>query len=157
MSQEQVEIVRRCWAGLEEDPPKLWLEFFDDEVELRNPPEFPLQGPFRGHEEVRKWAAEVWEVISELHHEIEEIIEAPDGEIVVSVQRTKGRMRHTQLPSNVQWATVWTSERERSCAVKASCAGQKRLRRLAWAVKEASASREKEKRQRSYRFPCKAK
>ena len=108
MSQEQVEIVRRCWAGLEEDPPKLWLEFFDDEVELRNPPEFPLQGPFRGHEGVRKWAAEVWEVISELHHEIEEIIEAPDGETVVSVQRTQGRMRHTQLPSNVQWATVWT-------------------------------------------------
>ena len=108
MSEENVEIVRRCFAGLEEDPPKVWLEFFDEEVELRNPPEFPLQGPFHGHDGVRNWAAEVWEVISGLHHEIEEIIEATDGQTVVSVQRMQGRMRHTQLPANLQWATVWT-------------------------------------------------
>jgi ketosteroid isomerase-like protein len=107
MSQENVEIVRKCWAGLEQDPPNLWLEFFDEEVELRNPPEFPLQGPFHGHDGVRKWAAEVWEVVTGLHHEIEEIIEGPDGETIVSVQRTQGRMRHTELPTNLQWASVW--------------------------------------------------
>jgi ketosteroid isomerase-like protein len=90
MSEKHVEIVRRCWASLEEDPPKVPLEFFDEEVELRNPPEFPVRGPFRGHDGVREWAAEVWKVISGLHHEIEEIIEAGDGETVVSVQRTQG-------------------------------------------------------------------
>ena len=103
-----MEIVRRCWAGLEEEPPRLYLEFFDEDVEIRNPPEFPLQGPFRGHEGLRQWAAEVWEVIDGLHHEIEEIIEARDGETIVSVQRTQGRMRRTQLPADIQWATVWT-------------------------------------------------
>ena len=108
MSREQVEIVRRCWASLEEDPPRIPLELFDQEVEVRNPPEFPLQGPFRGHEGIQKWAEEVWEVITGLHHEIEEIIEAADGETVVSVQRTQGRMRHTELPTDLQWATVWT-------------------------------------------------
>jgi ketosteroid isomerase-like protein len=108
MSPSRVEIVRRCWEGLEEDPPRLWLEFFDEEVELRNPPEFPLQGPFHGHDGVRKWAAEVWEVITGLHHELEEIIEGGDGETIVSVQRTQGRMRHTELPTNIEWATVWT-------------------------------------------------
>jgi ketosteroid isomerase-like protein len=108
MSQENVEIVRRCWAGLEESPPVVHLQFFDEEVELKNPPEFPLRGPFHGHDGVRRWATEIWEVITDLHHEIEEIIEAPNGETVVSVQRTQGRMRHTGLPSNVLWATVWT-------------------------------------------------
>lgn len=108
MSQENVEIVRLCWAGLEEDPPRLYLEHFDEDVELRNPPEFPLQGPFCGHDGLRQWAAQVWEVIDGLHHEIEEIIEAPDGETIVSVQRTQGRMRHTQLPADYRWATLWT-------------------------------------------------
>lgn len=108
MSQEQVEIVRRCWEGLGEDPPRLQLEFFDDEVEISNPSEFPVRGPFRGHDGVRQWATEVWEVFSPLHFEVEEIIEAGDGETVVSVQRTQGRMRHTQLGTNVQWAGIWT-------------------------------------------------
>jgi ketosteroid isomerase-like protein len=108
MPEENVEIVRRCFAGLEEDPPDVPLQFFDEEVELKNPPEFPLRGPFHGHDGVRRWATEIWEVITDLHHEIEEIIEAPDGETVVSVQRTLGTMRHTQLPSDVRWATVWT-------------------------------------------------
>lgn len=108
MSQEHVEIVRRCWAGLEEDPPNVPLQFFDEQVELRNPPEFPVRGPFCGHDGVRQWATEIWEVVADLHHEIEEIIEAADGETVVSVQRTQGRMTHTQLATNLRWAAVWT-------------------------------------------------
>ena len=74
----------------------LHLEFFDSEIELRNPSEFPLRGPFRGHDGVRKWAREIWEVFTDLHNEIEEIVEV-DDETVVSVQRTHARMRH-QLP-----------------------------------------------------------
>ena len=53
MAEEKVEIVRQCWAGLEESPIDLHLEFFDSEIELRNPSEFPLRGPFRGHDGVR--------------------------------------------------------------------------------------------------------
>jgi len=30
------------------------------------------------------------------------------GETVVSVQRTQGRMRHTDMKTNVQWPTTWT-------------------------------------------------
>ena len=84
----------------------LHLEFFDSEIELRNPSEFPLRGPFRGHDGVRKWAREIWEVFTDLHNEIEEIVEV-DDETVVSVQRTHARMRHTQLPADTEWATVW--------------------------------------------------
>ena len=76
--------------------------------QIRNPAEFPAANEYHGHDGVRQWAAEVWEVFSEVRHELEEIIEADDGETVVSVQRTQGLMRHTKLPWDVLWAAVWT-------------------------------------------------
>src|SRR5687767_6287406 len=67
MPEEHVEIVRRFWAALNEDPPRLPLEFVDESTEIRNPPEFPLKGPFRGREGARVWMQEVWEILTGLH------------------------------------------------------------------------------------------
>lgn len=100
------EITRLNWEGLEQEPQDLHLEFFDHSVEVVNPPEFPITGPFRGHEGVRRWATEIWEVISDLHTEIEEQVE-PDPDTVVDIVRTRGRMRHTELPVDFPWAAVW--------------------------------------------------
>ena len=108
MSQENVEVVRRFWAALNEDPPRLLLEVLDDEAEITNPSEFPLQGPFRGHEGARIWFRESWEVFSGLHHELEEVIEVGEGATVISVQRVQGRTRHMRLETNLRWAAVWT-------------------------------------------------
>ena len=94
MSQENVEIVRHFWAALNEDPPRLLLEVLDDEAEITNPSEFPLQGPFRGHEGARIWFRESWEVFTGLHHELEEVIDVGEGATVISVQRIQGRTRH---------------------------------------------------------------
>jgi ketosteroid isomerase-like protein len=120
MPQDNVEIVRTLWSVLERDREMPWppasreeldrllrLDLFHDDVELRNPPEFPVPDDYHGHEGVRQWATEVWEVFGELHHEVEEIIEAPDGETLVSVQRTQGRMRHTGIETDLEWAAVW--------------------------------------------------
>jgi ketosteroid isomerase-like protein len=100
--------VRRFWAALDERPPRLLLEALDEEAEISNPPEFPLQGPFRGHEGARLWLRESWEVFTGLHHELEEVIDVGDGETVVSVQRVQGRTRHMELETNLRWAAVWT-------------------------------------------------
>jgi ketosteroid isomerase-like protein len=120
MPQENLEIVRALWAALERGPDAPWppprdefdrqlrLDLIDEEIELRNPAEFPVADEYHGHDGVRQWATEVWEVFSELHHELEELIEAEDGETVVSVQRTQGRMRHTGLDVDLPWAAVWT-------------------------------------------------
>ena len=108
MSQENVETVRRLWEALNEDPPRLLVEAFDEEVEIRNPSEFPLRGPFRGHEGARVWARESWEVFSGVHHELEQVIDVGDGATVVSVQRAQGRTRHMQLDTNMQWGSVFT-------------------------------------------------
>jgi ketosteroid isomerase-like protein len=90
MSHENVEIVRRLWADLETENSEASIHLLDEAVEIWNAPEFPITGPYRGRDGVRQWAAEQWEVFSGLHHEIEEIIEAPDGETLVSVQRNAG-------------------------------------------------------------------
>jgi ketosteroid isomerase-like protein len=63
---------------------------------------------YRGHDGVRKWATDVWEVFSEFHNEVEEVIEVGDGETVVTLVRTTGRMRHTGLEAKLKWAVVWT-------------------------------------------------
>jgi ketosteroid isomerase-like protein len=110
MAEEDVEVVRQLFAALEREDINRQLDLCDEQMELRNPAEFPVRGPYRGHDGVRQWATEVWEVFTDLHFEVEEIIEAADGETIVSVQRTVGRMRHTQIPTDDRWATVWTWE-----------------------------------------------
>ena len=121
MSQQNVEIVRLMWAGLERDagmpwPPdgpdeldrRLRLDLCDQRIEIRNPPEFPVGTVFHGHDGVRQWGVEIWEVFDGLHNELVELIEAGDGETVISVQRTQARMRYTGLEVDLPWAVVWT-------------------------------------------------
>ena len=103
---ENVAIVRALWAGLERgDVP---LDLCDQQIELRTAAEIPVADEYRGHDGVRKWATDVWEVFSEFHNEVEEVIEVGDGETVVTLVRTTGRMRHTGLEAKLKWAVVWT-------------------------------------------------
>jgi ketosteroid isomerase-like protein len=120
LTADNLDIVRALWATLERDPGAPWpppreeldrrlrLDLVDERIELRNPAEFPVADEYHGHEGLRRWATEVWEVLGEVHHELVELREAEDGETVVSVQRTQGRMRHTGLKVDLEWATVWT-------------------------------------------------
>ena len=107
MSTENAEIVHRWWAGFNEDglPP---LELCDEQVEIRNPDEFLFTGPYHGHEGVRRWAFDVYEVLEDARVEPEEIVEVGDGQVVVAVLCQTGRWKYTQLASNVRWAAVIT-------------------------------------------------
>jgi ketosteroid isomerase-like protein len=116
----KAEIVRAIWAGLEIEPGlelesmdpeeldrRLMIEIFEEDVEIRNVEQSATASGYRGHAGVRKWAIEVWEVFSEVRHEVLEVAEAPDGESVVTVQLTSGRMRHSGLEVEYRWAGVW--------------------------------------------------
>ncbi len=107
MWEENVEVVRLWWTGFNEDrmPP---LELCDERIEIGMLREFPVQGPYHGHDGVRRWVQDMFEVIDEPRVELVEIIDAEDGETVVTEQRALGRMRHTQLEADYRWATVWT-------------------------------------------------
>ena len=107
MSEEDVEVLRLWWTGFNEHrmPP---LELCDERIEIGLLSEFPVQGPYHGHDGVRRWVQDMFEVIDEPCIELVEIIDAEDDETVVTVQRALGRMRHTQLETDYRWVTVWT-------------------------------------------------
>jgi hypothetical protein len=100
MSQENVEIVRRWWEGFNEDgfPPP---ELCDPQLEVRIPSKFPFTGIYHGHEGVRKWASEVFDVIEEHRVDIEDVVQAPHDETVVIALRSKGRSKQMQIEMNV--------------------------------------------------------
>ena len=57
MSQEDVEIVRRWFEGLNLGKPS--PELCDSQIEIRNWAESPAPGPYRGHEGLQRWWKEV--------------------------------------------------------------------------------------------------
>jgi ketosteroid isomerase-like protein len=106
MSQENVEVVALWIRRLSErgEPPR---ELCDDEIEIRNVAGLPLPGPYRGYDGARQWASDIFEVIEGSRVELEESIEANDGETVVTMQRLLGRARHSQIEIDYPWAAVW--------------------------------------------------
>jgi ketosteroid isomerase-like protein len=106
MSQENGEFVRRWWTGFNEVglPP---LALCDAQVEIRIPDEFPFTGIYRGHEGVRHWVAEVFDVIEDHQVAIEGVFQAPDPEAVVMALRSTGRSKEMQIEMDVPWAALW--------------------------------------------------
>jgi ketosteroid isomerase-like protein len=105
-SQENVEVARALWAGLERR--NVRLDLCGEQIELRTAAEIPVADEYRGHDGVRQWVTDVWEVFSEFHNEVEEVIAGEDGETVVTVVRTNGQMRHTGLELHLRWAVAFT-------------------------------------------------
>ena len=101
-----MEIVRRWWAGFNEDglPP---FDLCDERIEIRNPTDFPSQEVFRGHDGVRRWRAEVFGVVENVRVEVDDLIEAPDGETVVMALRMLVRLERFEMDHEMQWAAVW--------------------------------------------------
>ena len=106
MPETNAEIVRRWWDGFNSQgiPP---LELCDARVEIRNPASFPLADVYVGHEGVRQWAEEVWDVIENHHVEIDEIRDGGDSETVVMALRSVGRLRAMDFELDTPWAAVW--------------------------------------------------
>ena len=108
MSRENVEIVRRWWAGFNEDgmPP---LALCDEGIESRNPPDFPVRGLFQGHDGVRRWRDQVFDIFDNAQVEADDIVEVPgDGETVLMLLRVTGTASYTGIKVDYEWAAIWT-------------------------------------------------
>ena len=103
MSQENVELVRRWLDGVSRG--ELSLELCDPEIQIENIAEFPITGPYRGHDGVRRWWEDIAEAFSEVRFELEELIDVEDGR-VLSTQRMVGRFRNTDIPVDTPWASL---------------------------------------------------
>jgi ketosteroid isomerase-like protein len=106
MSQENVDLVRRSWRAVSSDG-ELPFELYDADLLIQNMPEFPIQGPYDGHEGLAQWWEDLTEVIEDLRFEVKEVIDLGD-ERVLSVQRALGRATHTGIEMDVLWASVVT-------------------------------------------------
>jgi ketosteroid isomerase-like protein len=106
MSQENVDVVRRSWAGVSSHG-ELPFELWDEDLRIDNMPEFPIKGPYEGHEGLAQWRDDISEVIEDLRFDVKEIIDLDDGR-VLSIQRATGRAVHTGIEMDVLWASVLT-------------------------------------------------
>ncbi|HEX6116634.1 MAG TPA: nuclear transport factor 2 family protein [Solirubrobacterales bacterium] len=108
MSEENVELVRRWWEVFNEDgmPP---LALCDEEVEIRNPPDFPVRGLYEGHDGVRRWRDQVFDIFDGPRVEPEDIVDVHgDGTTVLMLLRATGTARYTGIEVDYEWAAVWT-------------------------------------------------
>jgi ketosteroid isomerase-like protein len=108
MSEENVEVVRRWWEGFNVDgmPP---LALCDDEIQIRNPPDFPVRGLFQGHDGVRSWRDQVFDIFDNPRVEPEDIVDVHgDGTTVLMLLRATGTASYTGIEVDYEWAAVWT-------------------------------------------------
>jgi ketosteroid isomerase-like protein len=108
MSEENVEVVRRWWEGFNEDgmPP---FALCDEQIEIRMPPDFPVRGLFKGHDGVRRWRDQVFDIVDNARVEPEKIVDVhDDGETVLMLLRATGKARYTEIEVELDWAAIWT-------------------------------------------------
>ena len=101
-------MVRRWWQGFNEDgmPP---LALCDREIEIRNPSDFPVSGLFQGHDGVRRWRDQSFEIVDTARVEPERIVDVRgDGATVLMLLRLIGTARFTGIEVDFEWAAIWT-------------------------------------------------
>ncbi len=111
MSQENVEIVRRCAEAMntrdlsDELPPAL-LELIDPAVELDLSRNVFNPDVYRGHSGLGRWRNAVIDVWESFHGELEELIDA--GDKVVSAVMMRGKGKGSGVDVEMRVFQVWT-------------------------------------------------
>lgn len=105
MSAQNVETLRRYHQRLNEtgEPP---VELFHPDIEIHMFRGSPISGPYRGHDGLRQWRQDTFDVITEWRLELDEVITGDDPDVMVAIQRFVGRMEHTGLRANFPLAVV---------------------------------------------------
>ena len=110
MSQENVELIRTLFERFDRDG-FLSEELWHSDAVLVNFRESPIPGPYRGHEGLRKWRDELFEVLNEGRFDVESLTDAGEANAVVAKVRLRGRARHTDIEVNVPFSiTAWIQE-----------------------------------------------
>jgi ketosteroid isomerase-like protein len=82
------------------------LDLVHPEVEVVMFRGSPIPGPYEGHDGLRRWRDDVFDVIEDWHLDLDEIVETAHPDVLVAMQRFVGRMEHTDLPANFPLAVV---------------------------------------------------
>ena len=120
MSQENVEVVRRWWEGFNEDgmPP---LALCEDEIQIWMPPDFPVRGVFEGHDGVRRWRDQVFDIFDNPRVDPEDIVDVHgDGKTVLMLLRATGTMSYRKSRSTTSGPRSGRFGTKRCCIARAT-------------------------------------
>jgi ketosteroid isomerase-like protein len=107
MSEENLEIARQGYDAYNREGPYAIIEYLDPEIEWGTPEQDPfMTGTYSGHEGVRRFLDQFFELFEEARIEPEEFIETGDR-VVVPFQFT-ARTRESGIEVSERWAHVWT-------------------------------------------------
>ena len=115
MSEENVELVRRCVMAIPrdmDDDAEEMLSYIDPEGELHSAIVGGAEGNvYRGHEGFRKWAVDSFESFEEVNNEWSEFRDVDNRVLVLGHVRARGRGSGMELESPMGW--VFTVRRGR--------------------------------------------
>ena len=92
MSQANVDLIRRGYEAWAEG--RVPFDSLDPEIEWNGPREFPdLAGPYHGHDGVRRYVEQLYEVFENYHMSPEEFIDAGGDKVLVFSREGRTRQR----------------------------------------------------------------
>src|SRR3954452_20601959 len=97
MAPDDVQAVKRLYEAIETRDMDAWDRILDPDVEWIVPPSLPWGGTRHGIEEVKQFAAEMGEQVSNGKVETDEFIDAGDGELIV-LGRLRAEAAQTGAP-----------------------------------------------------------
>jgi uncharacterized protein len=106
MSQENVEKVQAGYEAFSRRDLDAALAYIDPEIEWHQSSAFPDARTFHGHDGVRRFFEQVFEIFDESDFIPQEIVDL--GDRVVVVHRFVGRGQGSRIPVEVTETSVWT-------------------------------------------------
>jgi ketosteroid isomerase-like protein len=105
VSHENVEVVRRIYAGLDDrlEPPP---ELFEPDYEFDPSEVAPDVGVLRGYEAMQDNMRAYWETFEDFHYELEAVIHADERQVVTAV-RDRARMKGSEVEVTNRYFHVW--------------------------------------------------
>jgi ketosteroid isomerase-like protein len=106
MSEENVEVVRRCYELLTARDFSALVELVDPDVVIDLSRNVFNPARYRGRDGVRRWVEGVDEIWEDFHLEPEELIDA--GDSVFAGARISGKGRGSGVEAEMQIFAIWT-------------------------------------------------
>ena len=105
MKDDTVETVQRWFDALQRGDPA--PELCDPEIEIRNWEEFPIPGPYHGHDGLQHWWDDVADAFEEFQWTLLSV-EPIEENRCLTVQRISGRFHHTGIETDAAWGSIIT-------------------------------------------------
>ncbi len=106
MSQENVEIVRRCYEAMSQGDLDAAFNTAEPDLELIPPGQSPTSEPVRGIEKIKAWLADQQKTVGDLSLEVEDLIEVE--EVVVALLLLRIRPHASEAGLELRIAHLWT-------------------------------------------------